>query len=329
MNRKIILPVVILLAAGTGAYLFFRHREAEDAPVVLYGNVDIRSVDLGFRVSGRIAEVLKDEGDEVKSGESLAHLDPAPFEASLASAQAALQAAEADEALKRAGYRQEDIDQARASLGQAKAQLDSATITFERQSKLVEKGAVARQTYDDAAAARDVAEQQVKVAAANLARLEAGFRQEEIEAAAANTAKARAAVKTAEIQLADTELTAPADGILLTRAQEPGAIVPSGSTILTLSLEKPVWVRAYLPEAQLGNFPPGTELRLFSDSRPDQAYHGHVGFVSPRAEFTPKPVETEELRTSLVYRMRVIVDDADGSLRQGMPVTLKADVSEP
>ncbi|MBB5350993.1 HlyD family secretion protein [Haloferula luteola] len=329
MNRKAVLGLMVVLAAGTAAVLYFRQREADQGPIVLHGNVDIRSVDLAFRVSGRIAEVLKDEGDSIQQGEVLARLDPAPFQAELASAQAALQAAAAQEALKRAGYRPEDIAQAQASLDQANAQLDNARTTFRRQSQLVAKGAVPRQTYDDAEAAQRVAEQQVKVATANLALLQAGFRTEEIDAAAAASAQARAAVETARIRLSDAELTAPSGGILLTRAEEPGAIVSSSSTVLTLSLENPVWVRAYVHEPELGKFPPGKAVELFTDSRPDQPYHGHVGFVSPRAEFTPKPVETEELRTSLVYRMRVIVDDADAALRQGMPVTLRATDSNP
>ena len=166
--------------------------------------------------------------------------------------------------------------------------------------------------------------------------MEAGFRSEEIAAAEAAAGAAEAgvgaseaavlqadaAVKTAEIRLADTELKSPSDGIVITRALEPGSIIQAGPTVMTLSLEKPVWVRAYVHEPQLGKFPPGTRVTLRTDGNPDHVFHGTVGFVSPRAEFTPKSVETEELRTSLVYRLRIVVEDSDGSLRQGMPVTV-------
>jgi len=127
----------------------------------------------------------------------------------------------------------------------------------------------------------------------------------------------------AKIQLADTELHAPSNGVILTRAQEVGAIVQAGATVLTLSLQTPVWVRAYVDEPHLGDVHPGAKVEVFTDSKPDQPYHGQVGYISPRSEFTPKSVETEELRTSLVYRLRVVVSDPDASLRQGMPVTVK------
>jgi HlyD family secretion protein len=167
--------------------------------------------------------------------------------------------------------------------------------------------------------------QNVKAAEAKLKLLESGFRTEEIAAADAKVEQAKAAHATAALRLQDTELKAPSDGVVLTRSLEPGAIVQAGATAISLSLENPVWVRAYVHERELGQVPPGTKVLLTTDSRPDKAFHGKVGFVSPRAEFTPKSVETPELRTSLVYRLRVVVEDSDGSLRQGMPVTVSLD----
>ncbi|MDN7221285.1 efflux RND transporter periplasmic adaptor subunit, partial [Klebsiella pneumoniae] len=116
--------------------------------------------------------------------------------------------------------------------------------------------------------------------------------------------------------------TAPSDGTLMTRAVEPGTMLNAGGTVLTLSLTHPVWVRAYVDEKNLGQAQPGQEVLLYTDSRPDKPYHGKIGFVSPSAEFTPKTVETPDLRTDLVYRLRIVVTDADGALRQGMPVTI-------
>ena len=122
--------------------------------------------------------------------------------------------------------------------------------------------------------------------------------------------------------LADTALAAPEAGVVLTRAVEPGSMVQAGSTALTVSLAEPVRVRAYAPEPMLGLVQPGRQVLIFTDSR-REPYHGQIGDVSPRAEFTPKSVETEELRTALVYRFRAVVRDADGLLRQGMPVTVR------
>jgi HlyD family secretion protein len=152
--------------------------------------------------------------------------------------------------------------------------------------------------------------------------LESGFRPEEIASAQAELDTARAALSSAELDLHDTALRAPADGVILTRAQEPGAMVQAGTTVLTLSLENPVWVRAYVHGPDLGRIHPGMRVTVTTDSRPDKPYEGQIGYISPRAEFTPRNVETKELRTSLVYRVRVTVDNPDKSLRQGMPAVV-------
>ncbi|MDF4405585.1 efflux RND transporter periplasmic adaptor subunit, partial [Vibrio parahaemolyticus] len=134
--------------------------------------------------------------------------------------------------------------------------------------------------------------------------------------------QAEAAVAQAELDLQDTVLIAPSNGTILTRAIEPGTNVGAGNSIFSVTLTHPVWVRAYISEPHLGNAVPGSQVTLYTDSRPNQPYHGTIGFVSPTAEFTPKSVQTPDLRTDLVYRLRIIVDDADDALRQGMPVTI-------
>jgi HlyD family secretion protein len=325
--KKIIIPVLLLILAGATGWHFYSKYRHDHEPLKLYGNVDIRGVDLGFRVSGRLSEVLRDEGDSVKTGEVLARIDRDPYVRELEQAKATLAAAEADLQMKRAGYRPEEIEQARATAEQNRVSLNNAARNFQRQNALVKGGGTSQQSFDDAEAMLEEAKQRSKVADANLRQLEAGFRAEEIQASLAQMEQARASVALAEIRLADTELRAPSDGILLTRAVEPGAIVQAGSTALSLSLEKPVWVRAYVHEAELGEVSPGTRVLVFTDGNPDKPFHGTVGFVSPRAEFTPKSVETPHLRTSLVYRLRVVVSDSDGTLRQGMPVTVSLDSS--
>jgi HlyD family secretion protein len=150
-----------------------------------------------------------------------------------------------------------------------------------------------------------------------------GPRKEDIAAAQGALEAARAQRQIAETALADTELKAPAVGIILTRAVEPGAIVAAGTTVYTLSLQNPVWVRAYVSEPRLGTLAPGMAVEVYTDTRPDKPYPAQVGFISPVAEFTPKSVETPELRADLVYRFRVLVKNPDAALRQGMPVTVR------
>lgn len=325
-DMKKTLLVLVLLAGFAAIGWHFRDQFLKpEHTLTLYGNVDIRGVDLGFRVGGRLQEMFKDEGDSVKTGEILAKIDREPYEHELANLDAALAAAEADQRLKQAGFRTEEIEQARAALAESQVAKKDAENILARQASLVGGGGTSRQNLESAQAALDAAQQRVNLAEAKLKLLEAGYRPEEIATAQAKVAQAKAAQASAIMRLEDTDLKSPSDGVVLTRAVEPGAIVQAGATVLSLSLEHPVWVRAYVHEPELGQVPPGTKVILTTDSQPHRQFHGTVGFVSPKAEFTPKSVETPELRTSLVYRLRIVVADSDGSLRQGMPVTVSLD----
>ena len=291
--------------------------------MVLYGNVDIRQVDLGFRVAGRLEKMVFEEGDEVKTGDVVATLDKAPYEASLATAQAQFQQASANFAKFKQGNRLQEIEEARAAVHQNQAIHDNAVATFTRQSKQLKIEATSQQTYDDALYKKSESEAQLKSAKEALSLAEEGFRQEDIKGAEAAMETAKAQLQSAQINLQDTSILSPSDGIMLTRVREPGAIVEPLSIVYTLSLHKPVWVRAYVSETDLGRIKPGMEVLITTDANPDMPFKGKIGFISPQAEFTPKTVETPELRTDLVYRIRITVDDPKGKLRQGMPVTVK------
>jgi HlyD family secretion protein len=273
-------------------------------------------------------EVARDEGDAVRAGDVIARLDPEPYrrEAEEAKGQAASLRARLQ--WLEAGNRPQEIAQARAVVREREITSANAQRLFQRQEELLASKTVSVQEWDDAGARYREAEARLKSAREQLALLEAGFRAEEIAQAKADLARAEAALSSAELRLADTVLAAPSDGVVITRAQEPGAIVQAATTVLTVSLTRPVWVRAYVPEPSLGRVHPGMKVRVYTDSRPAQPYFGQIGYISPRAEFTPKNVETPELRTSLVYRLRVVVTNSDEGLRQGMPVTVKGEAQE-
>jgi HlyD family secretion protein len=319
MKQRIALLAVLL--ALIGGYLWWQGRPADGS--ILYGNVDIRDVNLAFRVGGRVSEVLVDEGDAVQAGQLLARLDPAPLIHGRDSARANLAALTAANALMHKGYRSEETDRARASLSAAEAAALEADKQWRRQRALAATGAVSRGQLDSARSQRDQTQAQVRAAREQLAQLETGYRPEEIAQSDAQLEGAKATLASAELALADATLTAPSDGIILTRTVETGSMVQAGATAFNLSLTTPVWVRAYVEEPWLGHFPSGARVQLTTDSRPDQPYQGVVGFVSPSAEFTPKSVETPDLRTHLVYRLRIVVQDPDPALRQGMPVTVR------
>lgn len=232
-------------------------------------------------------------------------------------------AAQAQLDLLLAGYRTEEIAQARAAVAQQQAAFSYADSYLKRQQGLWASKATSANDLEDAKTARNQALANLQAAKDKLSQYETGNRPQEIEQAQATLAQAQAAADQAELNLKDTQLFAPSTGTVLTRAVEPGTMLASGSTVFSVSLTRPVWIRAYVSEENLSRAIPGTEIEIYTDGRPDKPYHGKIGFVSPTAEFTPKSVETPELRTSLVYRLRVIVTDADDSLRQGMPVTLR------
>jgi HlyD family secretion protein len=324
MKKGIPILLVLLVLAGAGVwYAKTREHRSDEGILQLHGNVDIREVSLGFRVAGRLLEVCRDEGDAVKAGDTLARLDDEPYRREVEESRSQVGSMRAHLALFEAGNRPQEIAQARAQLHEREITVANAERLYKRQEELFQNRTVSIQERDDAEANYREAEARLKSAHEQLNLLEAGFRIEEIAQAKADLARAEASLASAELRASDTVLKSPSDGVVLTRAQEPGAILQIGTTVLTVSLEKPVWVRAYIQETDLNRIHPGMKAEVHNDSNPGKAYSGTIGYISPRAEFTPKNVETTELRTSLVYRLRIIVDNADEGLRQGMPVTAK------
>ncbi|MGO4725393.1 MULTISPECIES: secretion protein HlyD [unclassified Inquilinus] len=327
MKIRIAIVAVVVAAAAAGWWFDLPGRlgwrGAQSDTLTLYGNVDIRQAELGFRVSGKLAEMRLEEGEAVTAGTVLARLDDRPFQDSLQAARASLAARQADLDKLVAGPRAAEIAQGRATVAERQADLENTELALARTQQLRQGGNAPQSTLDQTQADRDMARAKLDSAKQALDLLLEGNRAEDIAAGRANLASAQADLATAETALADATLKAPADGIILSRVTEPGAILATSSVAYVLSLTKPVWVRAYVAEPDLGRIHPGLEVQVVTDTRPDRPYRGRVGFVSPVAEFTPKTVQTPELRTDLVYRMRIVVDDADEGLRQGMPVTIR------
>jgi HlyD family secretion protein len=312
----ILILAAALVTRGFGLWADDRH-----GALTLYGNVDIREVDLAFRVPGRIAEMPVEEGARVEAGTVLARLDRRPLADRLAGAEARADAARAELAKRLAGARPQEIAAAAADLARQQAVLAGAREDYERRKPLAATGAVSRAVFDQTEAGYRAAQAAVKAAEQALSLQRAGFRREDIDAARAQLATAIADRDSARTDLEDATLTAPSAGVILTRAREPGAIVGAGETVFSLTIERPMRVRAWVAEPDLGRIHPGQAVRVITDG-PGRAYHGVIGYISPAAEFTPKTVETRNLRTDLVYRLRVIVNDPDDHLRQGQPVSV-------
>ncbi|CAG9413764.1 secretion protein HlyD [Providencia alcalifaciens] len=324
MNTKrralVILLIIMLIAAIAGG---FYYQSLKDKTFALYGNVDVRTVNLSFRVNGKLASLDVDEGAKVTAGQLLGKLDDAPYINALNKAKGLRDSAKAQLALKEKGYRTQEIAQVESEVAQRQAAWQYADNFYKRQQGLAAQKLISANDLDNAKNNRNQTLAALKASQDKLNQYQSGFRQEEIAAARGEWLQAEATVAQAELDLADTILTAPSDGTILTRAIEPGTIIGAGNTVFSVTLTNPVWVRAYVSEAHLGDAVPGSKVLLFTDSQPNTPYHGTIGFVSPTAEFTPKSVQTPDLRTDLVYRLRIIVDDPNDKLRQGMPVTVQ------
>ena len=323
-GKRLRLAILLILLAGL---VFLGGRwvgwwgASTDEELKLYGNVEIREVQLGFRVGGRINRLFVDEGDHVAPGQVLAELDTRPLDDRLAATAARLDAASAAAQRDANGSRPQEISQARAAVTAAQARLVEARRQFERRQALVGKGFISKADVQTAEAAVMAAEAGLAAARSALSLAEEGVRSEDRAVSLASRQGAAADRRSVQTDISDAKIVAAEQGQVLTRAREVGAIVQPGQTVLTVALTQPVRVRAYVAEPDLPKIRPGMAVTVTTDGS-SKRWAARIGFIAPVAEFTPKTVQTEQLRADLVYRVRLIVDDQQGELRQGQPVTV-------
>ena len=329
MNKKVLLLIVAAVLV-IAIVIYQTSRDDSNDALVLHGNVDIRQVELPFAESERIAEVLVREGDHVTAGQVLARLQTTRLVPRVQQAEARV-AAQTQALLRlKNGTRPEETAQVRAALSAAEAEAANARSQYERTKGISESSngrAVSEQDLEAARAALRTTEAQVQSHRKALELALAGPREEDIAAAEAQVQGARAELALLQRQFEDAELIAPTDAIVRNRLMEPGEFATPQRPVLSLALTTPKWVRAYAPESALGHLRTGMAASVTTDSFPDVPLKGSLGFVSSVAEFTPKTVQTDELRTSLVYEVRVFVEDPENRLRLGMPATVRFDLS--
>ena len=320
--------VMVIVAATIGLWRARRVASASDH-LVLYGNVDIRQAQLAFNDSERITALLVQEGDRVTNGQCLATLEPGRFQANFANRAAAAAAQREVVARLVAGNRPQEIRKAKADLEVARADAVRARLTWQRVRDLRAQSVNSPQELDDAQATLNAAEARLQAAQEDYDLMVVGPRQEDIASAKANLQGDEAALALAQCELADARLYAPARGVIQNRILEPGDMASPARPVFTLALDDPVWVRAYVTETDLGKIQPGMKAAITTDSFPGKRYAGWIGFISPTAEFTPKSVETQAVRTKLVYEVRVFADNLQGELRLGMPAVVTISLSQP
>ena len=316
------LAALIMAALVLSACSDDRRSGDRSAPLTLYGNVDIREVQLAFQDAGRIRALPVDEGARVAAGQVVAELDPTRYQLELQRLNGEVAAQTQVLARLRQGSRPQEVARARAAAASARASLADAATQLARKQQLRTVNRISVQEVDTARTRVETLQANLKAAEEEVSLVVEGPRQEDIAAAEASLAALAAARDLAAQRLEDTRLLAPAAGVIRTRILEPGAMAAPGAPVFTLALTDPLWVRAYISEPDLGLVHEGMRAEVRTDTLPDKTYQGWVGFISSTAEFTPKTVETTELRTKLVYRARIFVCDPQEELRLGMPVTV-------
>ena len=317
--------ILLILVGGGGAatwYWKFRPPEPPSELLTLYGNVDVRQVELAINGSELMGRVLVEEGDLIEPGQLLAELEQERFELAVQRAEAQIQTQQQVVARLEAGTRAEEIREAEAELAAAQAALVDAKSTYKRILDLFNKEADTQQNVDDALSKQNVAAANVRFAEAKLDLAKAGPRKEDIAQAKAVLQRMKVELKQARHDLEDTKLLAPSRAVVQERILEVGEMVSPQKPVFTVALLDPIWVRTYVSEPDLGRIHEGMQASIETDSFPGKKYPGWIGFISPTAEFTPKPVETTELRTKLVYQVRVFVKNPNFELRLGMPATV-------
>ena len=296
--------------------------QEESAPDArAWGNVDTRQVSLAFEASGRIASLTAEEGAAVRAGDVLGRLDTTALQIERRRAAAEAARARAQASLAREGYRTEEVESAEARTRALAARLELAQRTYARQKDLAEANAASRQNLDEARFAMEAAQKELAASEAQLKAYRAGLRPQEVASAEAALASAEAAVAALDHQINKAGvLTAPVSGIVRTRLAEPGDMAGPSRTVYQLSIVSPKWVRAWVTERQLGLVKEGAAARVSTDTT--EPLSARVSWISSTAEFTPKTVQTAELRAALVYEVRLELADPENRLRLGQPVTV-------
>lgn len=322
-SKVVLIGAAVLVAAAVACYFWFYRSGENEGTIRVSGNIEITTVELSFKVPGRVRERLVDEGETVSAGQTVARLDPEDLRHEVAIRGAEVEAARAALSELETGYRKEEIAQAEAVLRRIEAEAERIRVDFGRQQRLYRKGVVSGRDYDASRAAYEASQASVREARERLNLLRSGPRRETIAQARARLREAEAALGLAKTRLGYTELLSPVAGFVLSKNIEPGEQVAAGTPVITVGMLDDTWVRAYIGESELGRVKLGQPATVTTDSFPGKKYPGTVSFISQEAEFTPRSVQTEKERVKLVYRIKVLVPNRERELKPGMPADVE------
>lgn len=330
VRKKIIVLLVlfIVVASILVFYLRWNARKPSSNVLLISGNIEAHESLVGFKVQGRLNELFVQEGQFVQEGDLIARLDGKDYVQQVSIDEAALASREAELDLALAGSRTQEIKAAEQAVLDAQADMELKKIEYQRNQALYERNAGV------SAEARDVAATNLKRAQATYERtrqtydeLLEGTRKEQIAINRANVNTARQSLGLSRIRLEYTSLFAPKTGVVTVRQAELGEVMQPGAPVVTIADVDHLWLRGYVSETDLGRVRWGQPAAVKTDTYPGKKYKGRVSFISSVAEFTPKSVETHKERVTLVYRIKIDLDNPNHELKPGMPADAEIDVA--
>ncbi len=326
--KRMVLIILGALAVMAGGYLYVRTaaNQAADTTLRISGNIEAHESVVSFKVQGRIVELPVQEGQSVTQGDLLARLDDDDYRQQVSVEEATVRTREAELELALAGSRVQEIQAAKQTLLDAQADLELKRAEFRRRQALLAEQGVSREDVDSAATQLKRAQATYERVKQTYDQIVEGTRKEEIAVRRANLELAREALQMSRVKLAYTVLSAPVSGVVLVRQAELGEVVSPGTPVVTIADIDHLWLRGYINETDLGRIRWGQSTTVRTDTYPDKAYQGRVSFISSQAEFTPKSVETHKERVTLVYRIKIDLDNPNHELKPGMPAEAVIDV---
>jgi len=321
MRRTVVPGLLLLGVIAAGSYLFPKWfaKAPEPTELKLSGNIEAHESQVSFRVSGRIVELPVEEGQTMKVEDVLARLDSDDYRQQVAVDQATTEVRHSQLALSMAGSRAQQLEAARQAVIDAQADLEQKKKDFTRYQALYEKDEVTGQLRDQAATSVTRATAVYDRAQQIYSELQEGTRKEQLAIDRASVRQSAESLRMSRIRLGYTVLRAPFDGVVLVRQSELGEVVAAGAPVVTLADLDHVWVRVYVPETDMGRLRWGQNVVVRADTYPGRQYRGRVSFIASEAEFTPKSVQTQKERVTLVYRVKVEVENPNLELKPGMP----------
>jgi len=283
------------------------------------GNIEATNIVVSSQVSGKVLQILKDEGNKVNKNDTVIIIDPETYELKLEEALAAKEVTQAQFNLLKEGARKEDVKQAEENLKQAQVTFNLAETDKERMENLYQAKSITKKQYDDAMANYEISQAKLKSAKENFEKVKNLARPEELKQAEANLNRSIANVNLIKKNLNDCYVTSPSSGYITKKFVEIGEIAGMMSSLFQVADLSSVDLVIYVPETELGKVQLGQKAEITVDTYPDKFFNGRVIYISPQAEFTPKNIQTQEERTKLVFAVKIKIDNPEFELKDGMP----------